>query len=61
MKNPFSLLSKIALLEGISFLILLCIAMSLKYFANIPVRIMGGSHGALFVAFIIGSYFRTKQ
>ncbi|MFN0082566.1 MAG: DUF3817 domain-containing protein [Ferruginibacter sp.] len=55
MKNPFSLFRKIAFLEGISFLVLLFIAMPLKYFANMPmpVRIVGGLHGALFVTFII--------
>ena len=66
MKNPFALFRKIAMLEGISFLILLCIAMPLKYFANMPmpVRIIGGLHGALFVAFIILSLmvaFSTKK
>jgi integral membrane protein len=42
------------LLEGISFLVLLLIAMPLKYFANmpIPVSIVGGMHGFLFVAYV---------
>ncbi len=55
MKKPFPLFRKIAFLEGISFLVLLCIAMPLKYFANMPmpVRIVGGLHGGLFVAFIV--------
>lgn len=66
MKNTFSLFRKIAFLEGISFLILLFIAMPLKYFANIPmpVRIVGGLHGALFVTFIILALmvvFSTKK
>ncbi|MBC8033659.1 MAG: DUF3817 domain-containing protein, partial [Chitinophagaceae bacterium] len=40
--------------EGISFLILLFIAMPLKYLFNSPsaVKIIGGLHGALFVAFM---------
>lgn len=40
--------------EGISYLILLFIAMPLKYFAGIKmaVTIFGGIHGALFVAFM---------
>jgi len=40
--------------EGISFLVLLLIAMPLKYLANIPeaVKVMGWIHGALFVIFI---------
>lgn len=43
----------IALLEGISYLLLLCIAMPLKYFANMPdaVKYVGWAHGVLFVLF----------
>lgn len=43
----------IAIAEGISFLVLLGIAMPLKYFADLPmaVRIVGSLHGVLFVAF----------
>ncbi|MFZ4057523.1 MAG: DUF3817 domain-containing protein [Ferruginibacter sp.] len=39
--------------EGISFLILLFIAMPLKYFANFPeaVKYFGWVHGLLFVAY----------
>ncbi len=46
---------KIAFAEGMSFLILLGIAMPLKYFANLPqaVKIVGMIHGILFVAFVI--------
>jgi integral membrane protein len=45
----------IALIEGVSFLLLLFIAMPLKYMAGIPlaVRIMGMLHGVLFVLFIV--------
>jgi integral membrane protein len=40
--------------EGISFLVLLFIAMPLKYFMQVPeaVKIVGWIHGALFIAFI---------
>lgn len=43
----------VAMLEGISFLVLLCIAMPLKYYAGMPVavRIVGMAHGVLFVAY----------
>jgi len=36
-------------------LLLLFVAMPLKYFANMPlaVKIMGGIHGVLFVAFVV--------
>lgn len=44
----------VAFLEGVSFLILLGIAMPLKYLAGLPemVRITGMAHGFLFMAYI---------
>ena len=44
----------IGIAEGISFLVLLLIAMPLKYLMHMPeaVKIMGWIHGALFVGFI---------
>lgn len=55
MKKAFTWFRKIALAEGTSFLLLLFVAMPLKYFAGFPmaVTVMGGLHGILFVAFII--------
>lgn len=55
MKKTFSWFRKIALAEGVSFLVLLFVAMPLKYFAGMPlaVTIVGGLHGVLFVAFVI--------
>lgn len=54
MKNVFATFRKIALMEGISFLVLLFIAMPLKYLANLPmaVTVVGGLHGVLFIAFL---------
>lgn len=51
--NSFTWFRKIAFWEGISFLVLLFIAMPLKYWAGMPkaVSMVGGAHGALFVAF----------
>lgn len=45
----------LAIAEGISFIILLGIAMPLKYFMDIPmaVTIIGYIHGFLFIAFIV--------
>ncbi|MEQ1828316.1 MAG: DUF3817 domain-containing protein [Pirellula sp.] len=42
------------LLEGISFLVLLLIAIPVKYIAGmpLPVSIVGGMHGFLFIAYI---------
>jgi integral membrane protein len=41
--------------EGISFLLLLFVAMPLKYFANLPegVKITGWIHGLLFILYIL--------
>lgn len=52
--STLSLFRKIALAEGISFLVLLLIAMPLKYLAGLPqlVTVVGWAHGALFVAFL---------
>ena len=48
-------LRRLALIEGISTLILFGIAMPLKYLAGMPmaVRIAGSLHGALFVALVV--------
>jgi integral membrane protein len=45
----------IAIAEGISFLVLLAIAMPLKYFAGLPiaVTIAGSLHGILFIVFMV--------
>ncbi len=42
-------------LEGSSFLLLLCIAMPLKYMLDIPqaVTYVGMAHGVLFIAYIL--------
>jgi integral membrane protein len=55
MKSGYSLFRKIAFFEGISFLLLLLVAMPLKYMGGIPmaVTVMGSIHGILFIAFII--------
>lgn len=44
----------VALLEGLSFVVLLFVAMPLKYWAGLPlaVRIVGSLHGLLFLAFL---------
>ena len=48
-------LRHLAIIEGISTLVLFGIAMPLKYFAGMPlaVRIVGSLHGALFVALVV--------
>ncbi len=51
-RNPIPLLRTIALVEGASFLVLVLIAMPLKYAGGIaePVKVVGWAHGILFVA-----------
>ncbi|MBO9151981.1 DUF3817 domain-containing protein [Chitinophaga sp. GCM10012297] len=57
-KNPAPAIKRlkiIALLEGISFLVLLFIAMPLKYFWDMPgmTKQVGMAHGLLFVLYVI--------
>jgi integral membrane protein len=48
-------LRRVAFAEGVSFLLLLGIAMPLKYWAGIPlaVKVVGWAHGVLFVALLL--------
>ena len=52
--NPIRAFRMIALAEGTSFLILLCIAMPMKYMMGMPlaVRIAGSIHGLLFLLYV---------
>lgn len=52
LSTPLGRLRVLGLCEGWSFVILLCIAMPLKYFADLPlaVRIVGMAHGVLFLS-----------
>ncbi len=47
----------IGMLEGISFLLLMGIAMPLKYFAGMPdaVRYTGWAHGVLFIGYCLAN------
>ena len=53
----------IGLLEGTSFLLLLGIAMPLKYLAGLPemVRVVGWAHGLLFVLFIVAVFDAARR
>ena len=55
MKSTLSVLRLLAFLEGVSFLVLLGIAMPLKYYYDKPeaVKIVGMAHGVLFVLYVI--------
>lgn len=53
MKSPILFLRKVALIEAVSFLLLLGIAMPLKYVWGMPlaVKAVGWIHGILFIVF----------
>ena len=53
--TPLARLRTIGFLEGISFLVLIGIAMPLKYVAGRPeaVSVVGAAHGALFVLYVL--------
>ncbi len=53
----------VSLIEGVSTLLLFCVAMPLKYFYDMPlaVRIVGSVHGLLFVAMVIMSQLAIER
>ena len=55
LRTPIGRLRVIAFIEGVSFLLLLGVAMPLKYFAGLPaaVQIVGWIHGVLFVLYLL--------
>ena len=62
-KSPLGRFLKIGFAEGLSYLILIFIAMPLKYMAHmpLPVRIVGMLHGVLFVGFIVLAYMVKEE
>ena len=54
-RNPIQFLRTIALVEAMSFLLLLGVAMPLKYFAGMPgaVKAAGWAHGVFFIVFCV--------
>ena len=62
MLNQIRTLRAIGISEGISFLVLLLIAMPLKYYFNMPmaVKIVGWAHGALFIAYVAMVFLSFK-
>lgn len=62
LKTPIGRLRLIAILEAISFLVLLGIAMPLKYWGGIAdaVKYVGWAHGVLFLAFCAALIFAMQ-
>ena len=54
---------KIGILEAISFLLLLGIAMPLKYMMDMPqaVSVIGMAHGILFVIYVLGAFLMKSK
>ncbi len=57
------LLRLTAFAEGVSLILLVGVAMPLKYFANFPlaVNVVGMIHGVLFLAFCAGLFWAVTQ
>ncbi len=55
LKTSLGRFRAVALLEGVSFIVLLFIAMPLKYLGGMPmaVKLVGWAHGVLFVLFVL--------
>lgn len=53
--NTLQQFRKIAITEGVSYLLLLFVAMPIKYFGGIPefVTYIGWAHGVLFVLYVV--------
>ena len=58
-----NVLRVISYLEGISYILLLFIAVPIKYYANDPslVKLLGMPHGLLFILFILLSVINSKK
>lgn len=53
----------VSLAEGLSYVLLMFVAMPLKYAAGIPeaVRLVGSLHGALFVLFVVALALAARE
>lgn len=63
LQSPVGRLRVIGIAEGVSLLVLMGIAMPLKYLAGKPdaVRVVGWLHGLLFVAFVLAALMVYRQ
>ncbi len=62
-KDTFKNFRIISIIEGLSYLILVFIAMPIKYIGHnpLPVRISGMAHGILFIIFVVFLYLAMKK
>ncbi len=63
MHLPIPYFRTISTLEALSYLLLLGVAMPLKYIWDKPtlVEYLGMAHGVLFIAYVIGAFILFKQ
>lgn len=63
MDNQVKTFKIVSTLEAISYLVLLGIAMPLKYIWDMPemVKIVGMAHGILFVLYVLGALYMWKK
>lgn len=61
--NTIKAFKVISFLEAMSFLVLLLIAMPLKYVWDMPqyVSVVGMAHGVLFVLYLVGAYVMFEK
>lgn len=61
-KRRITNLRLIGFIEGVSFLVLLLVAMPLKYFLDFPiaVKVTGWIHGILFILYILTVFMAIK-
>lgn len=61
--SSLNIFRKVALTEGISYLLLLFVAMPLKYWADLPlgVKYVGWIHGLLFVLYVACLFMAWKE
>jgi integral membrane protein len=61
--TPLGRFRAIAFFEGLSFLVLLLVAMPLKYIWGMPgaVRVVGMTHGLLFIAYVCALLLATLE
>ena len=62
MINRVRNLRVVGIAEGVSFIVLLAIAMPMKYYMDIPeaVKVVGWAHGVLFMAYGLAVLFAIK-
>lgn len=63
MKHPITQFRIVAMAEGVSYLLLLGVAMPLKYMFGQPeaVRILGSIHGGLFLLYLLTIFLAARH